>query len=42
LLKCWWGRWVVGVVVVLVGTTIVSVGHLIVVKGFEIGLKIEI
>jgi hypothetical protein len=42
LLKCWWWRWVVRVVVVLVGTTVVSVGHLIIVKRFEIELKIEI
>jgi hypothetical protein len=42
LLKCWWWRWFVGVVVVLVGTTVVSVGHLIIVKRFEIELKIEI
>jgi hypothetical protein len=42
LLKCWWWRWVVGVVVVLVGTTVVSVSHLIIVKRFEIELKIEI
>jgi hypothetical protein len=42
LLKCWWWRWVVGIVVVLVGTTVASVGHLIIVKRFEIELKIEI
>jgi hypothetical protein len=30
------------VVVVLVGTTVASVGHLIIVKGFEIELKIEV
>jgi hypothetical protein len=44
LLQCWWWRWVVGivVVVVLVGTTVVSVGHLMIVKRFEIELKIEI
>jgi hypothetical protein len=42
LLKCWWWRWVVGIVVVHVGTTVVSVGHLIIVKRFEIELKIEI
>jgi hypothetical protein len=45
LLKCWWWRWVVGivaVVVVLVGTTVASVGHLIIMKRFEIELKIEI
>jgi hypothetical protein len=42
LLKCWWRRWVVGAIVVLVGTTVASVGHLIIVKRFEIELKIEI
>jgi hypothetical protein len=44
LLKCWWWRRVVGVVVVvvLVGTTAASVGHLMIVKRFEIELKIEI
>jgi hypothetical protein len=42
LLNCWWWRWVVGVVVVLVGTTVASVDHLIIVKRFEIELKIEI
>jgi hypothetical protein len=39
LLKCWWWRWVVGVVVVLVGTMVVSVGHLIIAKRFEIELN---
>jgi hypothetical protein len=45
LLKCWWWRWVVGivvVVVVLVGSMVASVGHLMIVKRFEIELKIEI
>jgi hypothetical protein len=42
LLKCWWWRRVVGIVVVLVGTTVASVGHLMIVKIFEIELKIEI
>jgi hypothetical protein len=43
LLKCWWWRRVVGiVVVVLVGTTVGSVGHLMIVKRFEIELKIEV
>jgi hypothetical protein len=43
LLKCWWWMRVVGiVVVVLVGTTVASVCHLIIVKRFEIELKIEI
>jgi hypothetical protein len=44
LLKCWWWRWVgtvvfAVVVVVLVGTTVVSVGHLMIVKRFEIEVK---
>jgi hypothetical protein len=41
LLQCWWWR-LVGVVVVLVGTTVASVGHLIIMKRFEIEEKIEI
>jgi hypothetical protein len=41
LLKCWWWRQV-GVVVVLVGTTIVSVGHLMIVKRFETKIDIAI
>jgi hypothetical protein len=37
LFKCWWWRRVgIVVAVVLVGTTIVSVGHLMIVKSFEI------
>jgi hypothetical protein len=42
LLKCWWWRWVgivVVVVVVLVGITVASVGHLMMVKRFEIEVK---
>jgi hypothetical protein len=41
LLKCWWSRRVdiVVVVVVLVGTTVASVGHLMIVKSFEIEVK---
>jgi hypothetical protein len=39
LLKCWWWRWVGVVVVVLIGTTVASVGHPIIVKGFEIEVK---
>jgi hypothetical protein len=43
LLRCWWWRWVgIVVVVVLVSTTVVSVDHLMIVKRFEIELKIEI
>jgi hypothetical protein len=38
LLQCWWWRQVV-VVVVPIGTTIASVGHLTIVKRFEIGVK---
>jgi hypothetical protein len=41
LLKCWWQRWV-GIVVVLVGTTVASVGHLMIVKRFETEIDIEI
>jgi hypothetical protein len=40
MLKCWWWRWVgIVVIVVLVGTTVVSVGHLMIVKSFEIEVK---
>jgi hypothetical protein len=43
LLKCWWWRWVgivvVVIVVVLVGTIVASVGHLMIVKSFEIEVK---
>jgi membrane protein YdbS with pleckstrin-like domain len=42
LLKCWWWRWVgivVVVVVLLVGITVASVGHLMMVKRFEIEVK---
>jgi hypothetical protein len=39
LLKCWWWRQVGIVVVVLVGTTIASVGHLMIVKSCEIEVK---
>jgi hypothetical protein len=49
LLKCWWWRRVVGIVVVVVvvvlvviHTMVASVGHLMIVKRFEIELKIEI
>jgi hypothetical protein len=38
LLQCWWWRRV-GVVVVLVGTTVVSVGNIMIVKRFGIGVK---
>jgi hypothetical protein len=38
---CWWWRRV-GIVVVVVGTTVASVGHLMIVKRFEIEEKIEI
>jgi hypothetical protein len=44
LLKCcWWRRvGIVDVVVVLVGTTVASVGHLMIVKRFEIERDIDI
>jgi hypothetical protein len=45
LLKCWWWRRVVGIVVVVVlvvVTMVASVGHLTIVKRFEIELKVEI
>jgi hypothetical protein len=35
LLKCWWWRWVGTVIVVLIGDTVASVGHLMIVKRFE-------
>jgi hypothetical protein len=41
LLQCWWWRRV-GVVVVLVGTMVVSVGHLMIVKRFETEIDIAI
>jgi hypothetical protein len=41
LLKCWWWRWVgvIVVVVVLIGTIVASVGHLMIVKRFEIEIR---
>jgi uncharacterized membrane protein len=45
LLKCWWWRRVVGVVVIVlivIGTMVARVGHLMIVKRFEIEWKIEI
>jgi hypothetical protein len=43
LLKCWWWRWVgIVVIVVLVGTTVASVGHLIIVKRFETEIDMAI
>jgi hypothetical protein len=35
LLKSWWWRWASIVVDVLVGTTVASVGHLVIEKRFE-------
>jgi hypothetical protein len=35
LLKCCWWRWFGVVVVVLVGTMVASVGHLVIEKRFE-------
>jgi hypothetical protein len=41
-LKCWWWRWVgIVVVVLLVGTMVASVGHLMIVKRFETEIDIE-
>jgi hypothetical protein len=44
LFQCWWWRHVgvVVVVVVLLSGTIASVGHLIIVKRFEIEIALEI
>jgi hypothetical protein len=42
VLPCWWWRWVGIVVVVLMSGTVVSVGHLMIMKGFETEIKIEI
>jgi hypothetical protein len=43
LLKCWWWRWVgIVVVVILVGTTVASVGHLVIEKRFEIEIDMAI
>jgi hypothetical protein len=42
MLKCWWWRRVGIVIVVLIGTTVASVGHLMIVKSCEIEVKIEI
>jgi hypothetical protein len=42
LLQCWWWRRVGNVVVVLMRGTIVSVGHLMIVKRYETEIKIEI
>jgi hypothetical protein len=46
LLKCWWWRRVdvvaVVAVVVLVGTTVASVGHVMIVKRFGTQIDIEI
>jgi hypothetical protein len=42
LLQCWWWRWVGIVVIVLMSGTVVSVGHLMIVKRFETKIKIEI
>jgi hypothetical protein len=38
LLQCWWWKWV-GIVVVLISNTVVSVGHLMIVKRFEIEIQ---
>jgi hypothetical protein len=40
LLQCWWWRWVgIVVVVVLIGDTVASVVHLMIVKRFEIEIQ---
>jgi hypothetical protein len=41
LLKYWWWRWFGIVVVVLVGTTVASVGHIVIEKRFEIDMVIR-
>jgi hypothetical protein len=40
-LQCWWWRRVGIVVVVLMSVTATSVGHLMIVKRFEIEIKIK-
>jgi hypothetical protein len=42
LLRCWWWRWVGVVVVVLICTTIASVGHLVIEKRFETEIDMAI
>jgi hypothetical protein len=42
LAQCWWWRRIGVVVVVLIGTTVASVGHLMIVKRFETEIDIEI
>jgi hypothetical protein len=40
LLQCWWWRWVgVVVVIVLISDTVASVGHLMIVKRFQIEIQ---
>jgi hypothetical protein len=40
LLLCWWWRWVgIVVVVVLISDTVASVGHLMIVKRYEIEIQ---
>jgi hypothetical protein len=40
LLQCWWWRWVgIVVVVVHIGDMVASVGHLMIVKRFEIEIQ---
>jgi hypothetical protein len=41
LLQCCWWRWV-GIVVILLSTTVASIGHLMIVKRFEIEIATEI
>jgi hypothetical protein len=40
--NCWWWRWVGIVVIVLIGDTVVCVGHLMIMKRFETEIEIEI
>jgi hypothetical protein len=42
LAQCWWWRRIDVVVVVLIGTTVASVGHLMIMKRFETEIDIEI
>jgi hypothetical protein len=41
LLQCWWWRRVGIVVVVLISDTVVSVGHLMIMKRFETEIEIQ-
>jgi hypothetical protein len=42
LIQCWWWRWVViAVVVVLISDTVMSVGYLMIMKRFETKIEIQ-